>query len=78
MRKQPKTDYPFSSLPCRGDLEGQNHVVYNSQGIRVKEIKPVCNNEPVTVNTRNWQKGIYYIRMSAGGRSLGSGKVVVE
>ena len=23
MRKQPKTDYPFSSLPCRGDLEGQ-------------------------------------------------------
>ncbi len=52
--------------------------VYNSQGIRVKEIKPVCNNEPVTVNTGNWQKGIYYIRMSAGGRSLGSGKVVVE
>jgi hypothetical protein len=53
-------------------------VVYNSQGIRVKEIKPVYNNEPVTVNTRNWQKGIYYIRMSAGGRNLGSGKVVVE
>jgi hypothetical protein len=23
MRKQPKTDYPFSSLSCRGDLEGQ-------------------------------------------------------
>ena len=23
MRKQPKTDYPFNSLPDRGDLEGQ-------------------------------------------------------
>jgi hypothetical protein len=78
MRKQPKTDSLLSSLPGRGDLEGQNHVVHNSQGIRVKEIKPGCNNEPVTVNTGDWPKGIYYIRMSAGGRSLRSGKVVVE
>jgi len=28
MRKQPKTDYPFNSLSCRGDLEGQNYPVF--------------------------------------------------
>ena len=78
MRKQPKTDSLFNSLPCRGDLEGQKYKAYNSQTVRVKEIKPVYNNKSVTVNTRNWPKGIYYIRMSAGGRSLGSGKVVIQ
>ncbi len=37
MRKQPKTDYPFNSLPGRGDLEGQNYVVYNSQSVKKKK-----------------------------------------
>ncbi len=53
-------------------------VVYNSQGIKIKEILIQKGEEAVKVNVRGWQRGIYYVRMSAGGRSLGSGKVVVE
>ena len=26
MIKQPKADYPFNSLPDRGDLEGQQYI----------------------------------------------------
>ena len=53
-------------------------VVYNSQGIRVKEMLVREGEEAVKVNVRGWQRGIYYVRMIVGGRSLGSGKVVVE
>jgi hypothetical protein len=53
-------------------------VVYNSQGVKVKEILVRKGEEAVKVNVRGWQRGIYYVRMSVGGRSLGSGKVVVE
>ncbi len=53
-------------------------VVYNSQGIKIKEINVRKGEEAVKVNVRGWRRGIYYVRMSAGGRSIGSGKVVVE
>jgi hypothetical protein len=53
-------------------------VVYNSQGIKAKEVLVREGEEAVKVNVRGWQRGIYYVRMSVGGRNLGSGKVVVE
>jgi hypothetical protein len=53
-------------------------VVYNSQGVKIKEALVRKGEEAVKVNVRDWQRGIYYVRMIVEGRSLGSGKVVVE
>lgn len=53
-------------------------TVYNSQGVKVEEIEIHTGKETVTVNVQGWESGIYYLRMTAGGRNLGSGKVVVK
>ncbi len=53
-------------------------TVYNSQGIKVKEINIPATEKTTTVNVRDWQRGIYYVRMTRGGKNFGSGKVVVR
>ena len=53
-------------------------VVYNSQGVKVKEIPVPEDDETVTVNVQGLNRGMYFVRLTAGGRSLGSGKVVVK
>jgi len=53
-------------------------TVYNSQGIKVKEINIPATEKITTVNVRDWQRGIYYVRMTRGGKNFGSGKVVVR
>ena len=59
---------------------GNNKVlsVYNSQGLKVKEINIPAGKETLTVDVKGWQRGIYFLRMTEGGKSLGSGKVVVN
>ncbi len=53
-------------------------TVYNSQGVKVEEIKIPTGKETVTVNVQGWESGIYYLRMTASGKNLGSGKVIVK
>ncbi len=52
--------------------------MYNSQGVKVEEIKIPAGKEEITVNVQGWESGIYYLRMTASGKNLGSGKVVVK
>ena len=52
--------------------------VYNSQGLKVKEINVPAGKETLSVDVKGWQRGIYFLRMTEGGKSLGSGKVVVN
>jgi hypothetical protein len=52
--------------------------IYNSQGVKVEEIKIPAGKETVTVNVQGWESGIYYLRMTASGMNLGSGKVIVK
>jgi hypothetical protein len=52
--------------------------IYNSHGVKVEEIKIPAGKETVTVNVQGWESGIYYLRMTASGMNLGSGKVIVK
>ncbi len=58
--------------------KGLRLIVYNSQGVKVEEIKIPAGKEEITVNVQGWESGIYYLRMTASGKNLGSGKVIVK
>ena len=50
--------------------------IYNSQGIKVEEIKMPTRKEIITVNVQSWPKGIYFVQLVVDGVAVGSKKII--
>ncbi|MBC8486890.1 MAG: T9SS type A sorting domain-containing protein [Bacteroidetes bacterium] len=50
--------------------------VYNSQGLKVEEIKVPDGKETITVNVKGWQKGMYFVQLIVNGIETGSAKFI--
>ena len=51
--------------------------VYNSQGLKVEEIKIPTEKETISVNVQGWPKGMYFMQLAVGGETVANTKVIV-
>ncbi|MCD4747190.1 MAG: T9SS type A sorting domain-containing protein, partial [Bacteroidales bacterium] len=59
-------------------VEGEKIIrIYNSQGLKVEEIKVPDREETTTVNVQGWPKGIYFVQIVVGGETSANTKVIV-
>jgi len=50
--------------------------IYNSQGLKVEEIKIPDRKESITINVQSWPKGIYFMQLVIDGVAVGSKKII--
>jgi len=53
-------------------------TVFDIYGHKTKEISIPNNTETLSINVQSWNPGLYFIRFTINGESVGSAKVVVE
>jgi PKD repeat protein len=58
---------------------GENEItVFNIFGQKIKEIPIQQNAENISIDVEDWKPGLYFLRLSINGKTIGSSKVVVE
>ncbi len=68
----------FSVYSLKFRVEGEKVImIYNSQGLKVEEIKVPDGKETITVNVKGWQKGMYFVQLVVGGESTANTKVII-
>jgi hypothetical protein len=50
--------------------------IYNSQGLKMEEIKVPEANEIITINVQSWPRGMYFVQLVVDGVAVGSKKII--
>lgn len=71
---------PFSQqtvIEFKDELNNSNINIYNSTGLKVKEIRNVFG-QSILIQRENLPSGIYYLVITKNGKMVGKNKVVIE
>jgi hypothetical protein len=61
------------------EVKGEKVIrIYNSQGIKVEEVKVPEGIDTCTFNAEGWTRGIYFLIVEFSGQLIGSAKIVVR